>query len=139
MIEILIIIKIIKMILTTIVIVIITTIIIIIIIKCIGRYRTPTTINNGTPCEIAEWSKAFRQDQKELPLDALRSLYTTLKRLIHHLTWWIGVDYTVWIPCLELSLTWFLKNNWNNTNYNNNNNDRIDINDHSSNIIIRLK
>ena len=52
------------MILTIIVIVIIT---IIIIIKCIGRYRTPTTTNNGTPCEIAEWSKAFRQYQKELP------------------------------------------------------------------------
>ena len=59
MIKILIIIKIIKMILTIKVIVIIT-IIITIIIKCRGRYRTPTTTSNGAPCEITEWSKAFK-------------------------------------------------------------------------------
>ena len=58
---------------------------VIIIIKCRGRYTMPTTTNNGAPCEIAEWLKAFRQYQKELPPDAVRSLYTTLKRLIHHL------------------------------------------------------
>ena len=54
-IKIVIIIKIIKMILTTKVTVIIT-----IIIKCSGRYRTPTTTNNGPPCGITEWSKAFK-------------------------------------------------------------------------------
>ena len=46
---------------------VIITIIITIIIKCKGRYRTPTTTNNGAPCGITEWSKAFKQYQKELP------------------------------------------------------------------------
>ena len=60
-------------------------VIITIIIKCRGRYRTPTTTNNKASCEITEWQKAFKYYQKELPPDAVKSLYTTLKRLIHHL------------------------------------------------------
>ena len=36
-------------------------------------------------------------------------LYAPLKRLIHHLTWWIGVDHAAWLLCLELSPTWFFK------------------------------
>ena len=59
MIKNLIIIKIIKMTLAIKVIVIIT-IIITMIIKCRGRYRTLTTTNNGAPCDITEWSKAFK-------------------------------------------------------------------------------
>ena len=31
-------------------------------------------------------------------------LYAPLKRLIHHLTWWIGVDHAAWIPCFIYSL-----------------------------------
>ena len=50
--------KIIEIILTIKVIVII--IIIKIIIKCRGRYRTPATTNNGTPCDITEWPKGFK-------------------------------------------------------------------------------
>ena len=59
MIKILIIIKIIKMILTIKVIVIIT-IIITITKKCRGRFRTPTATNDGAPCDITEWPKAFK-------------------------------------------------------------------------------
>ena len=59
LIKILIIIKMIKMILAIKVIVIIT-IIITIIIKCGGRYRAPTTTNNGAPCDATEWPKAFK-------------------------------------------------------------------------------
>ena len=57
MIKILIITKIIKTVLTIKVIVTVT-MIITIIIKCSSRYRTPTTTNNGAPCDIREWSKA---------------------------------------------------------------------------------
>ena len=57
--KILIIIKIIKTILTIKVIVIMT-IMITIIMKCKGRYRTPTTTNNGASCEITKWPKAFK-------------------------------------------------------------------------------
>ena len=59
MIKTLIIIKIIEMILTIKVIVIIT-IMITIKIKFRGRYRTPTTANNGAPCDITEWPKTFK-------------------------------------------------------------------------------
>ena len=41
--------------------------------------------------------------------DAAWVIYAPLKRFIYHLTWWIGVDHAAWIPCLELSPTWFLK------------------------------
>ena len=51
--------KIIKMI-STIKVIAILTIIITIIIKCRGRYRTPTTTNNGALCDITEWPKAFK-------------------------------------------------------------------------------
>ena len=59
MIKILIIIKIIKMMITIKVIVIITIIRTIIRI-CRGRSRTATTTNSGAPCDITEWSKAFK-------------------------------------------------------------------------------
>ena len=39
---------------------VIIAIIITIIIKYRGRYRTSTITNNGTPCDIAEWPKAFK-------------------------------------------------------------------------------
>ena len=26
----------------------------------VGRYRTPTTTNNGAPCDITEWPKTFK-------------------------------------------------------------------------------
>ena len=35
-------------------------VIVTIIIKCKDRYRTPTTTNNVTPCDITEWLKAFK-------------------------------------------------------------------------------
>ena len=57
--------------------------------------------------------------------DAAWVLYVPLKRLIHHLTWWIGVEHATWIPCLELSPIWFLKNTHNcNINKHNCNNSR---------------
>ena len=42
--------------------------------------------------------------------DGMWVLYVPLKWLIYHLRWWIGVDHAAWIPCMELSPTWFLKN-----------------------------
>ena len=64
-----------------------------------------------------------------------------MKRIIDHLTWWIGVDHTAWIPCFELFLTLFLKNNCNgninqhnnNNNNNNNNNDNNNNNNNDNN------
>ena len=58
--KILITIKLIKIVLTIKVIVIITIVIITTTIKCRGRYRTPTTTDNGAPCDITEWPKAFK-------------------------------------------------------------------------------
>ena len=87
--------------------------------------------------------------KKISPSDAVRVLYMPMKRLIHHLMWWIGVHRADWIPCLELSPTWFLKNNSNfninqqnnnNNYYDNNNNNSNNNNDNTSNnVIISLK
>ena len=97
-------------------------IIIIIIIKCRGRCRTPTTTNTELLVTLQNGRKPLSNIKKSSPSDAVSALYTPLKRLIHLLTWWIGVDHAAWIPCLELSPIWFLKNNCNG-----------DINQHSNN------
>ena len=62
----------------TIKVIVIITIIIAIIIGCRGRYRTPTKTNNRAPCDITEWRKAFKNNQKELPPQMLRGLYIRL-------------------------------------------------------------
>ena len=137
--------KIIKIILTTKVIMIIITIITITIIaKCRGRYKTPTTTNMELFMALYNGQKFLTNIKKSSTSDAVRVLYRPLKRLIHHLTWWIEVVYAAWIICLELSPIWFLKNtcNGNINQYNNNNNSNNDCNNNnnnSNNIIIRLK
>ena len=47
------------------------------------------------------------------PFGGIQLWYAPLKQIIHHLTWWIEVDHAPSILCLELSLTWFLKNTCN--------------------------
>ena len=123
--------------------IVITTIIITIIIKCRGR------ATNTEPLVTLYNGKGPLSNIKKSSLsDDVRVLYTPLKRLINHLKWWMGVDHTVWIPCLELYPTWFLKNNCNgninqhnnNNSYNDNNNDSNNNINHNNNImIIRLK
>ena len=96
-----------------IIIIIIVILIIITIIKCRGRYRTPTATNTELLVILHNGRRSLSNIKKSPASDAARALYMPLKRLIHHLTWWIGVDHAAWIPCLELSPTWFLKNNCN--------------------------
>ena len=130
-------------------IIIITTIIRTIIITCRSRYRTPTTPNTKLLLTLQNGLKPLSNIKKSSPSDAVRVVYTPLKRLIHHLRWWIGIDHAAWIPCLELSPTWFLKNNCNgnnnqhsNNNNNNNNNDSKNNNNNntkSNNVIISLR
>ena len=74
------------MILTIKVIVIITIIIITIIIKCRGRYRTLTTTNMELLVTLHNGRKPLSNIKKSSPSDAVRALYTPLKRLIHQLT-----------------------------------------------------
>ena len=143
MIKILIIITIIKIILIIKVkVIVITTTIIIIIIKCRGRATNTellVTLYNGRG--------PLSNIKKSSLSDNVKVLYTLLKRLINHLKRWMEVDHTAWIPCLELSPTWFLKNNCNgninqhnNNSYNDNNNDNNNnINQNNNNMIIRLK
>ena len=143
MIKILIIITIIKIILIIKVkVIVITTTIITIIIKCRGRATNTellVTLYNGRG--------PLSNIKKSSLSDNVRVLYTPLKRVINHLKWWMRVDHTAWIPCLELSPTWFLKNNCNgninqhnNNSYNDNNNDNNNnINQNNNNMIIRLK
>ena len=159
LIKILIIIEIIKMIVTKKVILLITIIIIIIIITtkiiiCRGRYRTLTRTSTELLVTLYTGRKLLSNVKKSTHSNAARTPYMPLKRLIHDITWWIGVDNAAWIPCLELCPTWFLKNNCNcninqnqshKNNYNNNsdskninNNDNND-NNNSNNIIIGLK
>ena len=121
LIKILIIIEIIKIILAIKVIVMI----IIKIIKCRDRFRIPTTINKELLVTLHNGQKPVNNIKKSSPSVAVRALHTPLKRLIHNLTWWIGVDHATWIPCLEFSPTWFLKNNCSgninqHSNFNNN-------------------
>ena len=81
------------------------------IIKCRGRYRTPTATNTDLLVTSHNGRRPSSNIKKSHTSDAARALYMPLKQLIHHLAWWIGVDQAAWIPCLELSPTWFLKNN----------------------------
>ena len=139
MIKILVIIKITAMVLIIKVIIII--IIVITIIKCRGRYKTPTATNTELLVTLYNGRKPLTNIKKSSIPDAVRVQYTALKRLIHHLTCRIGIHHAAWMPCLELSPTWFLKNtcndvNQHNNNYNNTNNDGNNNND---NIIDRLK
>ena len=122
LINILVIIKIMKMILT--IKGIIITIIITIIIKGTGRYRTPTTTNLELLVTLRNGQKPLSIIKKSSPSDNVRVLFTPLKRLVQYLMWLIGGDHVAWIPYLELSPTWLLKNtcNGNINQYSNNNN-----------------
>ena len=128
----------------------------IVIIKYRGRYRMPTTTNTELLVTLHNSWKSLSNIKKSSPSDVVRVLFTSQKRFIYHLTWWLGVYHAAWIPCLELSPTWFLKNTYNdniNQHFNNNNNDDNDNNSDSNNnnnnnnsnnidsnnIIIRLK
>ena len=99
------------MILTIKVIVIIT-----IIIKCRDRYRTPTTTNNGAPCNITEWPKALSNIKKSsLASETAYSSLNVMNRVPRRLNSLLGI-----LPLL------ISQNSCNNNNYNNNN-DRNDI------------
>ena len=122
-----------------IIIIIIIMIIIRITIKCGGRYRTLTATNTKLLVLLHNGRKPLNNIKKSSHSDAARALYMPLKRLIHRLTWWVGVDHPAWIPYLELSPSWFLKNNCNgNINQNNNydNNYNYHNNSDSKRIII---
>ena len=106
-----------------------------IIIKWRGRYRTPTAINTELPVTLHNVRRPLSNIKKSPTSDTGRALYMPLKRLIHRLAWWIGVDHAAWIPCLELSPTWFLKNNCTG-NINQNNNCNNNHNNDSKTIII---
>ena len=87
LIKILIIIEVIKMILTIKVIVIITIITTLtIIIKCRGRYKTPITTNTALLVTLHNSRIPLSNIKKSSHSDAVKALYTPLKRLIHHLT-----------------------------------------------------
>ena len=66
--------------------VIVTITIIIITIKCRARYRTPTTTNTELHVTLHNGRKPLSNIKKSFPTDALKALYTPLKRLHHHLT-----------------------------------------------------
>ena len=55
-------------------------------IKCRGRYRTLTTTNTELLVTLHNGRKPLGNIKKSSPSDAVRALYTSLKRLIHHLT-----------------------------------------------------
>ena len=111
---------------TIIVLIIITIIIIIIMIKWRKTCRTLTAPN--TKLSVTYNSPKAANVIKSSTLKAAWVLYALLKQLIHHLTWWIGVDHAAWITFLEPSPTWFLNNTPNgniNKDYcNNNSNDK---------------
>ena len=140
LIKILIVIEIIKMILTIIaILIIITKIITTIIIKYRGRYRTPTRTNTELLVTLYNGRRPLSNIKKSFPSDAVRVLYVPLKRLIQNLTWWIGVEHAPWVPCLELSPTWFLKNNCNgNVNQNSDYNNYYNNHNSDSKTIIRI-
>ena len=66
--------------------IVIVTIIITIIIKCRGRYRIPTTTNTELLMTLHNGRKPLSNIKKSSYSDIFRALYTSLKRLIHHLT-----------------------------------------------------
>ena len=108
------------------IIIIITIIIILtIIMKCRRRNRNPTATNTELLVTLHNGRRPLSNIKKSPASDPARALYMPLKWLIHHLTWWIGVNHDAWISCLELSPTWFLKHNCagninQNQNYDNN-------------------
>ena len=86
LIKILVITKIIRRILTIKVITITITTIITAIIKCRGRYKTPKTTYTELLVTLYNGRKPLTNMKKSSTSDAVRVLYTPLKRLIHHLT-----------------------------------------------------
>ena len=114
-------------------------IIITIIIKCRDIYKTLATTNTKLLVTLHNGWKPLTNIKKMSISDAVRILYMPQKWLIHHLTWWIGVDHVSWILCLKLFYNWFSKNtcigNINQHNKNNNSNN----NNPCNNMIIRLK
>ena len=130
------IIKVIKMILiiiviTTIIIIIMIIKITIIMIKWQNTSRTLTAPN--TKLSVTYNSPKDPNVTKSSISNAEWVLYAPLKRLIHHLMWWIGAEDAAWVPCLELSSTWFLKNT-HNSNINKHN-----FNNNSNNVFTRLE
>ena len=89
---------------------IIKTIIIMVIIIIIKWRNTSTALTApNTELSVTYNSPKAANITKSSTSNAAWVLYAPLKRLIHHLTWWIGVDHAAWLLCLELSPTWFLK------------------------------
>ena len=129
---------IIKIITTIAIMIVITTILIIILIiivmiKWRNTCRTLTAPNTelSVTCDIQRPKR--RSYHKSSTSDASWVLYAHLKQLIQHLRWLIRVYHAAWIPCLELSSTWFLKNN------HNGNINKHNCNNNSNNVITRLK
>ena len=113
-------------------------------IKCRGRHRMSRTTNTELLVILHNGWKPLSNIKKSFSSDAVRVLYTLLKRLIHRLTWYVRVNHAAWILCLELSPTWLLKTNCNgninqhnsnNNHYNNNKNDNNNNNNNNSNNI----
>ena len=96
---------------TTIIKTIIMIIIIIIIIIIMIKWRNTSTALTAPNTELSVTynSPKAANITKSSTSNATWVLYAPQKRLIHHLTWWIGVDHAAWLLCLELSPTWFLK------------------------------
>ena len=69
-----------------IIIIIMIIIITITIIKCRGRCRTPTATNTELLMTLHNGRIPLSNIKKNSPLDAARTLYMPLKRLIAHLT-----------------------------------------------------
>ena len=75
-----------------------------IIIKCRARYRTPTATNTELLVTLHNGWKFLSNIKKNSHSDAARALYMPLKQLVHHLTWWIGVEFLAWnSPPLDFS------------------------------------
>ena len=99
-------------------------------------------------CDIIQRSKAINLFTMTSISDVVRVVYASLKRLSHHVTWWVGVDDATQIPFFSLTL---LLNNTcnsninqnncdnNNNNNNNTNNNNNNNNNNSYNIIARLE
>ena len=112
----------------------------IIIIKCRDIYKTLATTNTKLLVTLHNGWKPLTNIKKMSISDAVKVLYMPQKWLIHHLTWWIGVDHVSWILCLKLFYNWFSKNTCiGNINQHNKNNNSNNNNNNCNNMIIRLK
>ena len=115
-------------------------IIITIIIKCRDIYKTLATTNIKLLVTLHNGWKPLTNIKKMSISDAVRILYMPQKWLIHHLTWWIGVDHVSWILCLKLFHNQFSKNTCiGNINQHNKNNNSNNNNNNCNNMIIKLK